>query len=144
MIVKAVETDKEMNDALYVRSVVFVEEQHVPVELEIDEHENHAIHFIVYNDEEKPIGAGRLRKVDNGGKIERISVLREFRNKGLGRLLMQKIEQTAKEKQWLPLLLNAQIQVETFYKSLGYSTCSETFMEAGIPHVSMKKVNFGS
>jgi predicted GNAT family N-acyltransferase len=127
------------NDAISIRKKVFVEEQRVPEEEEVDQFEQEAIHFVLY-DSEKPIGAGRFRMLADGiGKIERICVLQDYRNRGAGRLIMESIEQFAKEKGVPKVKLNAQTHAESFYQKLGYETVSDVFMDAGIPHVTMVK-----
>jgi predicted GNAT family N-acyltransferase len=131
-------SEKLWNDAVSVRRAVFVEEQHVPEELEIDEFENEATHFVLY-DGEKAVGAGRFRTIDSIGKIERICVLPDYRNRGAGRLIMESIEQFARENGITKAKLNAQTHAEHFYEKLGYKTVSDIFMDAGIPHVTMIK-----
>ncbi|MFC4184231.1 GNAT family N-acetyltransferase [Saccharococcus thermophilus] len=127
------------NDALLVRRIVFIEEQQVSEEEEIDEFEQEATHFVLYDDG-KPIGAGRFRIVDHGlGKIERICVLPQYRGRGAGKLIMEAIERFAKQQGVSKLKLNAQTHAESFYEKLGYKTVSDVFMEAGIPHVTMVK-----
>jgi predicted GNAT family N-acyltransferase len=127
------------NDALLVRRIVFIEEQHVSEEEEIDEFEQEATHFVLYDDG-KPIGAGRFRIVDHGlGKIERICVLPQYRGRGAGKLIMKTIERFAKQQGVPKVKLNAQTHAESFYQKLGYKTVSDVFMEAGIPHVTMVK-----
>ncbi|MFC0558122.1 GNAT family N-acetyltransferase [Halalkalibacter alkalisediminis] len=139
MYVVTVETKKQLDDAFRVRTEVFFEEQNVPMEEEIDEFEDQAIHFVVYDQNETAIGAGRLRFIDGFGKIERICIVKTSRGTGVGRLLMDKIEEAAQQKGASKTKLNAQIQAETFYKKLGYETVSDQFMDAGIPHVTMIK-----
>ncbi|OLO35894.1 GNAT family N-acetyltransferase [Alkalihalophilus pseudofirmus] len=138
MKVTVVENKEQLKDAYSVRTTVFVEEQKVPEEEEIDQFEEDAIHFVVYDDS-KPIGAGRLRVVDGYGKVERICILNEYRKKGIGKLLMDKIESVGQSEGLTKFKLNAQIQAEPFYKSLGYETVSGEFLDAGIPHVTMTK-----
>jgi len=126
-------------DALYVRRLVFVDEQRVPLEEEIDQFEDEALHFVLY-DETNPIGAGRFRLLDQTtAKIERICVLPTARKTGAGRLLMEHIEQVAKQHGAKKAKLNAQTHAELFYKKLGYETISDVFLDAGIPHVTMIK-----
>ncbi|AEH48888.1 GNAT family N-acetyltransferase [Parageobacillus thermoglucosidasius] len=126
-------------DALFVRQTVFIEEQHVPKEEEIDEFEQDAVHFVLY-DGEKPVGAGRFRTIDDGlGKIERICILPQYRGRGAGKQLMETIEKFAKEQGIRKVKLNAQTHAEPFYQKLGYHTVSDVFMDAGIPHVTMVK-----
>ncbi|MCJ7840336.1 GNAT family N-acetyltransferase [Lederbergia sp. NSJ-179] len=131
-------TEQQLKDAFHIRKKVFVEEQMVPVEIEIDEFEKASVHFVLY-DQEKPIGAGRCRTMDHIGKVERICILPSHRGKGAGNLIMQTIERFAKEKQIRELKLNAQISAIPFYEKLGFTVCSEEFMDAGIPHKTMIK-----
>ncbi|WP_096435645.1 GNAT family N-acetyltransferase [Alteribacter populi] len=138
MEVRVVQSAKEKEDAYFVRRVVFVDEQQVPEEEEIDQYEQDAIHFVAY-DEQKPVGAGRLRILDDIGKVERICVLKEYRKRGVGDLLMKKIEEEVTRHSIEELKLNAQTSAETFYTKLGYKVFSGEFFDAGIPHVAMKK-----
>ncbi|PYZ97777.1 GNAT family N-acetyltransferase [Alteribacter lacisalsi] len=141
MDIRVVKSEKEKEDAFYVRRVVFVDEQHVPEEEEIDEFEADAIHFVAYDEKngKKPAGAGRLRIIDDIGKVERICVLKEYRTQGLGEKIMKKIETEAAKHPIEELKLNAQVQAERFYRRLGYETISGEFFDAGIPHVAMRK-----
>ncbi|MFC4735439.1 GNAT family N-acetyltransferase [Bacillus daqingensis] len=137
--VKLAVSDEELADTRLIRHSVFVVEQGVPSEREIDEHEEASIHFILYEDH-KPAGAGRLRPVTEGVKVERVCVLRHLRGKGLGAAIMKEMEKTAAEKSYGKLLLHSQTHAQSFYEQLGYKTVSaEPFMDAGIPHVKMEK-----
>ncbi|HWO77539.1 MAG TPA: GNAT family N-acetyltransferase [Bacillus sp. (in: firmicutes)] len=138
MEVRIVETSEELQDAFSVRKKVFVEEQGVPIEEEIDQYEDTATHFVLY-DNGSPAGAGRFRVLDGLGKVERICVDSSLRGKGAGKAIMKKIEEYAKEQEISALKLNAQTHAIPFYESLGYGVVSEEFMDAGIPHKTMKK-----
>ncbi|WP_174731188.1 GNAT family N-acetyltransferase [Mesobacillus harenae] len=138
MNVKIVENNQELEEAFSVRKTVFVDEQQVPVEEEIDEFENDSTHFVLYDDK-RPAGAGRFRVLDAIGKVERICVLKDQRNTGAGKAIMEKIEEYAKSEGLSALKLNAQTQAIPFYEKLGYEVVSEEFLDAGIPHKSMKK-----
>ncbi|MEH7746613.1 GNAT family N-acetyltransferase [Neobacillus drentensis] len=138
MTVKIVENQKELEDAYFIRKTVFVEEQAVPLEEEIDAYENDAKHFVLYH-EGSPVGAGSFRFVDGYGKVERICVLKEARKTGAGKAIMNTIENYAREKEIHKLKLNAQTQAIPFYSGLGYEVVSEEFMDAGIPHKTMVK-----
>jgi predicted GNAT family N-acyltransferase len=132
--------DQGYKDALHVRRDVFVHEQQIDESEEIDDYEDSSLHFVLY-DEEKPVGASRLRQVNKDGKVERVCILSSHRKKGLGEKLMRAMEQTAIDQSFSSLILYAQIQAEDFYKKLGYETTStEPFLDANIPHVAMKKV----
>lgn len=139
MIARIVKSDEELQDAYDVRTKVFVEEQQVPEEEEIDQFEREASHVVLY-DGDKPVGAGRFRILNGIGKIERICVLPDYRSKGAGKIIMEKLEEIAASKEMQTLKLNAQTHAEAFYEKLGYNTISkETFLDAGIPHVTMVK-----
>lgn len=132
-------TEEQLSDAYNVRKKVFVEEQHVPENIEIDENENSSTHFVLYNDDGQPIGAGRFRIVEGKGKVERICVLPEYRGLGAGVHIMQKIEEHAKKLPIEELVLNSQSYAVPFYEKIGYQTISDEFMDAGIPHRAMAK-----
>ena len=135
-----VENEKDLALAFSVRKKVFVEEQGVPEHVELDEHDNTSIHFIV-KEEDQAIGAARLRKIeDTIGKVERVCVLEKYRGKNLGLLIMQKIEEYAKELDVKKLKLNAQSYAIPFYEKLHYTVTSPEFLDAGIPHRAMEKV----
>jgi predicted GNAT family N-acyltransferase len=138
MDLRVVKTEQELLDAFSVRKIVFVEEQKVPEEEEIDQFEDDATHFVLYN-EAVAVGAGRFRVLDGIGKVERICVLKETRGTGAGKEIMLGIEEYAKGIQVPSLKLNAQTQAIPFYEALGYKVVSEEFMDAGIPHKTMKK-----
>ena len=137
--VKLVKSTEDRERAFNVRKTVFVEEQGVPLHLEIDEHDATAVHFIV-NDGEQTIATARLREIaPQIGKVERVSVLKDYRGKRLGVLIMEAMEQYAKNIPWNKLKLNAQTYAVPFYEKLHYTVTSPEFMDAGIPHRAMEK-----
>jgi predicted GNAT family N-acyltransferase len=136
--IKMVSNDQQLKDAYKVRKAVFVDEQNVPMEEEIDHLEKESTHFVLYQ-EGTPIGAGRLRLVDGYGKVERVCILKESRVSGAGKALMGKVESFAKKQGIKQLKLNAQTHAIPFYSKLGYEIVSDEFYEAGIPHQSMLK-----
>lgn len=138
MNVKIVENVKELEDAFSVRRTVFIDEQNVPAEEEIDQYEDEAVHFVTYL-EGSPIAAGRFRVVDGYGKVERICVLKEARKTGSGKAIMNEIEAYAHNQGLHKLKLNAQTHAIPFYVGLGYEAVSEEFLDAGIPHKTMIK-----
>ena len=138
MTIKVVSTDQEQNEAYRIRKVVFVDEQNVPMDLEIDEHEEASIHFIAY-DGKDVVGASRLRFVGEYGKLERICVLKSYRGKSYGKKLIDKMEEEIINKGYKKAKLHAQTHAKEFYERLGYVVISDEFMDAGIPHVAMTK-----
>lgn len=89
--------EEQMKDAFYVRKEVFVKEQNVPAEEEIDELENESEHIVVY-DGDQPVGAGRWRLKNGYGKLERICVLKSHRSAGVGGIIMKALEKAAKRR----------------------------------------------
>lgn len=131
-------TEKEKADAFSIRKTVFVEEQNVPLELEMDELDEVATHFVLYNSD-VPIGAARLRPIGTSGKIERVCLLAPYRRRGLGKYLMEQIIEYARKKGYSKVILHAQTRAIPFYEKLGFTVTSGEFMDAGIPHRVMEK-----
>lgn len=138
MTFKIVENQQELEDAFSIRRTVFIDEQNVPAEEELDQHEDEATHFVLYH-EGSPIGAGRFRFVNGYGKVERICVLKEARKTGAGKKIMMGIEDYALDQDIHKLKLNSQTHAIPFYAGLGYEVVSEEFLDAGIPHKTMIK-----
>ncbi|MFZ3577953.1 GNAT family N-acetyltransferase [Virgibacillus sp. DJP39] len=138
MDIKIVKTKQELEQAYHVRTIVFVNEQNVSPEDELDQYDESAIHFVGLIDS-APVAASRLRFVDIYGKLERICVLASERGKSYGKRIMQRMEEEIKENGYSKAKLNAQTHAEDFYRQLGYETVSGEFMDAGIPHVTMIK-----
>lgn len=132
-------TEKQLNDAFFVRKEVFVKEQHVPEEEEIDQFEDTSEHIVIY-DGGQPVGAGRWRMKDGHGKLERICVMKSHRSLGVGAVIMQALEKAAAAKGADSFILHAQTQAVPFYEKQGYRvTSGEEFLDAGIPHLEMIK-----
>lgn len=141
MNAKKITTEEELHTAFAIRKKVFVEEQGVPIEEELDQFDtldSSCDHILVYFNGE-PVGTGRVRLVDGYGKLERICILPKYRLLGIGKVIMRKLEELAKEKGVTKSKLHAQTNVEIFYRRLGYMRFGEEFMDAGIPHILMKK-----
>lgn len=137
--VTIVSADKELQDAFLVRKKVFVDEQQVPLSLEIDEYDETASHFVVY-EKDIPIGAGRIRETNTGvGKVERVCILPTYRGLHLGKLIMKALENHGSDQGFSKIVLNAQSHAIPFYESIGYVITSPEFMDADIPHRAMEK-----
>lgn len=118
-----------------VRYAVFVKEQNVPVDLEQDGRDPDMFHVLARHCGEA-VGTARMSR---DGHIGRVSVLKSMRGRGIGILLMHKLEKLAVNAGILTLHLNAQVHAKNFYSALNYEEEGEIFEEAGIPHISMKK-----
>ena len=127
-------------DALKIRNQVFVKEQGVPLDREIDNYEAYTIHFVLYQDTETPMATLRLLPLEDGKiKVQRMAVLKEFRKKGLGKVIMEAAETFANEHDYQQLALGAQLTARDFYQRLGYQAEGDIFLDAGIEHVTMTK-----
>ncbi len=136
-----VDDEGALAEAFAVRRAVFVDEQDVPEAIEMDDHDATATHFLARDTaRDEPVGTARLRFPDAAtAKAERVAVLRPYRGEGLGRQLMERVENEAREQGCSRMALHAQTHVEDFYAKLGYETVSDVFTEANIPHVEMVK-----
>ena len=138
-----VETEEQLREALAVRMEVFVKEQGVPADIELDEHDaspSACRHYIVRSDG-ATIAAGRYRTYEPGvAKLQRFAVLKPWRGAGVGTFLLRAMEEEAKREGYRAVILDAQCSAEAFYRRLGYELISsEPFLDAGILHVRMRK-----
>lgn len=120
-----------------VRYSVFVQEQNVPENLEIDERDHVCLHVIIKTNN-NPIATGRI-DIDKDGKIGRVAVIKDYRNQGYGSLIIHKLEEIAQQQGLTSVWLNAQKSSINFYRRLGYQIISDEFMEANIVHQKMNK-----
>jgi predicted GNAT family N-acyltransferase len=129
----------EVQAAMNLRVRVFVGEQGVSPEEERDGLDDAAIHMVAL-DESGVIGTCRLRPAHGGtGKLERMAVEARTRNLGVGGALLRGTEDEARSRGANEIVLNAQIGARRFWASHGYVAEGETFLEAGIEHVRMRK-----
>ena len=144
-MIKILESKEELNLGFALRIEVFVREQKVPMELELDEkdHSENTVHIGYFSDD-KLIGVARLIDMDKDViHIGRVVIDKEYRGKGIGRKLIVGCETTAKNilKREVIIELSAQIQAEKFYESLGYNRVNDKiYLDADIEHVDMRKV----
>ncbi|WP_067830736.1 GNAT family N-acetyltransferase [Nocardia inohanensis] len=136
--VVTVATEQELKDAYAVRIKVFVDEQGVPPELELDELDEVADHFLGRIDG-APMGAGRMLVRDDVALLGRLAVLKETRGTGLGVALVRAIEERARERGLAAVELHSQTHARGFYERLGYEAYGEIEMDAGIPHIWMRR-----
>jgi predicted GNAT family N-acyltransferase len=121
-----------------IRHEVFVEEQRVPVELELDEFDAVSIHALAL-DGETALGTGRLLP---DGHIGRMAVRHAARGAGIGSLLLLALMQQARQRGDTAVLLHAQLSARGFYERHGYVPEGAVFMDAGIEHIAMRHTFF--
>ena len=144
-MIKILESKEELDLGFALRIEVFVKEQKVPIELELDDkdHSDNTVH-IGYFHEDNLIGVARLIDMDKDViHIGRVVIDKEYRGQGIGRELIIGCENIAQQilKRKTIIELSAQIQAEKFYESLGYNRVNDKiYLDAGIEHVDMRKV----
>lgn len=137
--IKTVIYQAQMPAIKFIRTKVFQEEQGVASELEFDGLDQNAIHLLAFLNN-RAVGTARIREIDRDtAKIERLSVLPEARNQGIGRKLMEKALETISPMNKSRAIVHAQEYIAPFYQRLGFKKVGEKFSEAGIPHVKMIK-----
>ena len=115
---------------------VFVVEQKVPVEEEIDDLDPIAVHFLAVDSNGLAIGTAR---VIPDGHIGRVAVLKDWQGRGVGRVLTEATIEYLRSKSFEEAKLNSQVQVVEFYEKLGFESHGEVFYECEIPHLAMSK-----
>ena len=136
-----INTDAHLKDCLKIRTFVFVQEQNVSVEEEMDGLDNEADHYLLWVRDE-PVATARVRLLSGVAKIERVAVLKSQRGKDIGRKLMEFIISDLKQNPAIQTLkLGAQVQVIPFYERLGFMAYGDEFMDAGIRHRWMKRTS---
>lgn len=129
--------DTQRADAQMVRYEVFVLEQKVPLEMEWDEMDVSCLHAVAYDESGQAVGTGRLLP---DGHIGRMAVRQPARGKGIGARMLETLVATARQRGDRQVMLNAQTQAEPFYQRYGFLREGGVFMEAGIPHIHMRRV----
>ena len=136
-MIRQVQTREDLWKVLIVRGIVFIEEQKVDWEGEIDEHEDSCTHFLGEVDGQ-PVAAGRLRRLPDGSlKLERIAVRPAWRGQGLARGMVLAMLEVAAQRGVTTLKLHAQVYLEDFYASFGFRTEGDIFRECNIDHILM-------
>ena len=133
-----VSTPQQRDDAFALRIAVFVEEQGISREDELDELDATAIHCVAY-DGATPVGAGRLVLADGCGKIGRMAVLASHRGRGIGARVLEALEREGRARGVREFRLSAQLSARGFYDRAGYAPVGDVYDEVGIPHLAMVK-----
>ena len=143
-MIRILESKKDRLLGFKLRTEVFVNEQNVPIELELDEKDNseHTIHIGYFNGDEL-IGIARLIDIDKEViHIGRVAIDKHHRGKGIGHKLILGCEDIAKNvlNKDFTIELGAQFYAENFYKKLGYNRINNNvYIDAGIKHIDMRK-----
>ena len=128
-------------DAEQIRRQVFIQEQSIPEQDEWDNQDAVSLHFVVYdlhleNDLKSNQAIATARLLENNS-IGRVAVLKSYRSKGVGRLIMQQIIEHARTEKRQFLKLSSQLHAISFYESFGFQVKGEEYLDCGIPHIDM-------
>ena len=132
-------------DAAKLRVAVFVEEQHVPMDMEWDEADKTALHAVAYNRLGTPLATGRLLPAAtingvNSCKLGRMAVHRVMRGSKIGKEVLSALIGAAQSRGDQEIVIHAQCSVESFYAKQGFTARGAPFDEVGIPHQEMVKI----
>jgi predicted GNAT family N-acyltransferase len=134
IVIQKAEWGEESRRLTRVRTAVFVREQKVPVELELDGRDPDCRHVLALDGSGRPVGAGRMLP---DGHIGRVAVLADYRGRGIGRRMLELLIEIAGEMRLEQVKLGAQMAAIGFYERLGFVAYGGIFMDAGLPHRMM-------
>jgi predicted GNAT family N-acyltransferase len=135
-VLRIAETSADLLKCHVVRGIVFVEEQGVPYDLEIDEFEASALH-VLWEEDGEPVATGRVRFPGGWAKLERIAVRQAWRSHGLGERIVERLLELSRERGYHRFKLHAQAHLRPYYERLGFAVQGELFKEADIDHYLM-------
>ena len=118
-----------------IRTTVFVGEQNVPPEIEIDGRDPECVHAVAEIASGEAVGTGRLMP---DGRIGRMAVLAPWRNRGVGAAMLEALVAEARRRGFREVYLHAQSRAKDFYLRHGFAAEGEEYLEAGIPHIGMR------
>ena len=132
---------RERDEAMALRREVFVGEQGVPPEAELDAADDSAIHLVAVDDADYAVlGTCRLLHGSDGVmRVARLCVRASARGRGVGAALLLEAEREARAAGARILAMHAQTHALSLYESLGYEPRGERFVEEGIEHLTMEK-----
>lgn len=131
-------------EASRIRETVFVAEQGVPAEIELDHYDPLCVHALARDETGQAVGTGRLLPAEtHGGRaishIGRMAVLREWRNRGIGGALLERLIGAARDRGDAEVALSSQTHAEGFYRAHGFLAYGDEYIDAGIPHRAMRR-----
>lgn len=126
-----------------IRFAVFVEEQQVPRDIELDADDRTSLHALAWHADAEVVGTGRLLPAEGEGDrrighIGRMAVLAPWRGRGVGSAILRRLVDAARERGDAEIVLAAQIHAIAFYRAHQFVEEGEAFLEAGIAHRRMR------
>ena len=118
--IKLVKSKEDLEQTINIRKEVFIKEQNVPLDIEIDGLDLESEHFIAYLNNE-PIGCARIRTNKNYTKLERIAIIKKHRYKGFGTQLIKFLIDYCRKKNFGEIIIHSQTCVIDFYEKFGFN-----------------------
>ena len=134
--IRLIKNKKELYQVFKIREIVFIKGQNVPKRMERDKFDNSSKHIIAIS-KNKPIGCARIRFVHGKAKLERIAVLKNYRGKGFGKMIVNYMINYCKNKNIKDVVMNSQYYLKDYYRKFWFKPVGKPFMEAGIKHIKM-------
>lgn len=133
------------SEATRIREIVFMAEQGVPAELELDQHDAQCVHALARDETGRAVGTGRLLPGEAHGArivahVGRMAVLKDWRGRGVGGALLARLIEAAWDRGDTEIALSAQTHAQGFYRAHGFVEEGDDFLEAGIRHRTMRRV----
>jgi predicted GNAT family N-acyltransferase len=136
--IRFIQNSKDMLSCLELRRTVFIEEQNVPENEEVDGDDPDCEHILL-TISDIPVGAARLKYYDDFVKVQRVCVLKNYRGQGIGSNIINFIiRHVEKNDIRSSVRLGSQIHALEFYKGLGFIEFGEEYLDAGILHKDME------
>jgi len=136
MEIKIIPPGDDISEAMKIRIPVFVEEQNIPKENELDDNDKISYHAVLYENN-IPVACGRLYFTDDIAHIGRVAVLKEYRRKGYATKICKKLIDIAISKKYNMITLGAQKYVVELYEKLGFKIVGDEYLDENIPHFNM-------
>jgi predicted GNAT family N-acyltransferase len=128
----------EVDAALELRRRVFVDEQQVPLEADVDGLDPHALHIVAVENG-KVLGTCRLVFDGELARLGRMAVDLRARGRGIGTAILAEAESESRAAGAQRIRLHAQVTAQPLYERGGFQAQGEEFLDEGIPHVPMEK-----
>ena len=138
MQIKIAQTQSDFFQIVRIRAEVFIREQNVDSEIEMDIKDDTAIHCLATLNN-KPAGCLRILMNDDGVTVGRVAVLKPYRRMKIGKAMMEFVETLPEVKEKGKIAVHAQLTARDFYLNCGFHEVSDIYEEANILHVSMEK-----
>ena len=136
--IRFTQNNKDMLSCLDLRRTVFIEEQNVPKNEEVDGDDPDCDHILL-TVSDIPVGAARLKYYNDFIKVQRVCVLKNYRGQGIGsKIINFIIRHVEKNDIRSSVRLGSQIHALEFYKRLGFIEFGEEYLDAGILHKDME------